>query len=168
MSKKKRQRSRTPRSWILLLIAIFKLFKGLVLIVTGVGLLSLLHKDVSAVVLEWARALSLDPDNHIIHKLLAKLWGLDDRKLEEISAGTFFYAALFLTEGVGLLMRQTWAEYFTIITTALLIPIEVYELVQRVTPIRILILIINILIVAYLVARRVHEHRRAVAATGAP
>jgi uncharacterized membrane protein (DUF2068 family) len=163
MNEKSRERSRTPRTWTLLLIAIFKLFKGLLLTVTGIGLLSLLHKDVSAVVLEWVRILSVDPDNRIIHKLLTKLVGLDDRQLEAVSAGSFFYAALLLTEGIGLLMRQRWAEYFTIITTATLIPLEVYELVRHVTLIRILILIVNVLIVVYLVRRRISGHRRAIA-----
>ncbi len=47
-----------------------------------------------------------------------KLLSLDDRKLKAIGAGTFFYAALLLTEGIGLLLRRRWAEYFTVIVTA--------------------------------------------------
>jgi uncharacterized membrane protein (DUF2068 family) len=167
MNKKRHEHLRTPRTWTLLLIAIFKLFKGLLLTLTGIGLLSLLHKDVAAVVLQLATALNVDPDSRLIHGLFVKLLGLNDRKLEAISAGTFFYAALLLTEGVGLLMRQRWAEYFTIITTALLIPLEVYELIQHFTVTRVLILVVNLLIVAYLVARRVAEHRRAVAGAAA-
>lgn len=67
--------------------------------------------------------------------------------------GTFVYAALLLTEGTGLLLRKRWAEYFTIITTACLIPLEVYEIVRRVTAVKTAILIINFAIVAYLIAR---------------
>jgi uncharacterized membrane protein (DUF2068 family) len=58
-----------------------------------------------------------------------------------------------LTEGVGLLLRKRWAEYFTIITTAGLIPLELYELAKHVTAAKIAILIINIAIVVYLVVR---------------
>jgi uncharacterized membrane protein (DUF2068 family) len=163
MNRKRPEHSRTPRTWTLLLIAIFKLFKGLLLTLTGIGLLSLLHKDVAAIVLQLANALNLDPGNRVIHGILVKLWGLNDHNLEAISAGTFFYAALLTTEGVGLLMRQTWAEYFTIITTAALIPLEIYELIHHLTLIRVVILVANLLIVAYLVARRVAGHRRAVA-----
>jgi uncharacterized membrane protein (DUF2068 family) len=163
MNKNGREHSRTPRTWTLLLIAIFKLFRGLLLTLTGIGLLSLLHKDVAAIVLQLATALNVDPDNRVIQGILVKLWGLNDRKLEAVSAGTFFYAALLTTEGVGLLMRQRWAEYFTIITTAALVPLEVYELIQHFTMIRVLILVANLLIVAYLVARRIAGHRRAVA-----
>ncbi len=38
-----------------------------------------------------------------------------------------------MTEGVGLLLRQYWAEYLTIFTTASLIPLEIYELFERVS-----------------------------------
>jgi hypothetical protein len=43
------------------------------------------------------------------------------------------YAGLLLTEGLGLLLRKRWAEYLTIITTAGLIPIELYEMSRRAT-----------------------------------
>jgi uncharacterized membrane protein (DUF2068 family) len=78
--------------------------------------------------------------------------------LEAASAGTFIYSALLLTEGVGLLLRQRWAEYFTIITTAGLIPLEIYEIVHRITPAKIVVLLVNVAIVAYLV---VHVRRKA-------
>jgi uncharacterized membrane protein (DUF2068 family) len=50
------------------------------------------------------------------------------RSLGELSVRTFLYAGLFTTEGIGLLLRKCWAEYFTIVTTGGLIPLEVYEL----------------------------------------
>jgi uncharacterized membrane protein (DUF2068 family) len=78
------------------------------------------------------------------------------RQLRELSFGTFFYAGLFATEGVGLLMRKRWAEYFTIITTGALLPLEVFELTRRFTATRLVVLIVNALIVWYL-ARRVRS-----------
>jgi uncharacterized membrane protein (DUF2068 family) len=47
-----------------------------------------------------------------------------------LSVGTFFYGGLFATEGIDLLLRKRWAEYFTIITTSLFIPLEIYEIVH--------------------------------------
>jgi uncharacterized membrane protein (DUF2068 family) len=67
--------------------------------------------------------------------------------------GTFLYAGLFATEGVGLLLRKRWAEYFTIVTTGGLIPIEVFELTRHFTTTRLVVLILNVLTVWYLVAR---------------
>ena len=137
----------------LLAIAIFKLFKGVVLFAVGVGALKLLHRDVGEVVSHWVDVLRVDPDNRFIHRLLIRAFSITPKELEAASAGTFFYSGLLLTEGIGLLLRKRWAEYFTIVSTAVLIPLEVYEIVRHTTATRIVVLLINVAIVIYLVVR---------------
>jgi uncharacterized protein YbjT (DUF2867 family)/uncharacterized membrane protein (DUF2068 family) len=137
----------------MILIGIFKLAKALLLVALGVGALKLLHKDVADTVAEWFGSLRIDPENRLINRLIAKLWTIDDRKLKEISAGTFCYAGLFFVEGLGLLYRKRWAQYMTIVTTSALLPLEVYEIAHRFTPVRALALLINLAIVIYLAAR---------------
>ena len=133
------------------LIAAFKFFKGLALLAVGIGTLNLIHKDVAAQIEEWIELLQVDPQNHYIHRILEKLSKLDARRLTELSVGTFFYSALFLTEGIGLGLRKRWAEYLTIVSTSLFIPLEVYELAKRGTPMKGILLLVNAAIVAYLV-----------------
>lgn len=133
------------------LIAIFKLLKGALLLAVAVGALSLLHKDVAEQIAHWIAALRVDPDNFYAHKFLAKLTSVDDRKLKEISAGTFFYAGLLLTEGIGLALGKRWAEYLTVIATSSLIPLEIYELIKHFSLTKILVLVINAAIVWYLI-----------------
>ena len=137
----------------ILLIALFKLIKGLLLVAVGLGALKLLHSDVTETVGHWVNILRVDPDNRFIHRLLARITQVSPKQLREASVGTFIYAALLLTEGTGLLLRKRWAEYFTIITTAGLIPLEVYELAKHVTPVKIVVLLLNVAIVVYLVVR---------------
>ena len=132
-------------------IASFKLLKAFALIAVGVGALRLLHKDVAAIVEHWIDVFRVDPHNHFIDILLDKLSVLDDRRLKELSIGTFVYAAIFLVEGVGLALKKRWAEYFTIITTSSLLPIEIYELTRRVSIGRSLALAVNLAVVAYLI-----------------
>ncbi len=141
------------------LIAAFKLLKGLALLAVGIGALRLLHKDVASEVERWVNYLRVDPQNYYIHKLLAKVGLLNDRKLKELSVGTFFYSALLLTEGVGLAFKQRWAEYFTIITTASLLPLEVFEIARRVSFARIALFLVNIAIVVYLVRHLRKNHK---------
>src|SRR6202030_4085340 len=135
----------------LLLIAAFKLIKGLALLALGIGALKMLHKDVAAEVAQWIDILRVDPHNHYIRQALAKLGMVDDQKLKALSIGTFFYSALFLTEGVGLALRKRWAEYLTIVSTASLLPLEIYEIVKDVSAAKIVVLLANIAIVVYLV-----------------
>jgi len=137
----------------LLLIALFKLIKGILLLAVGIGALKLLHRDIAQTVAHWVDILRVDPDNRLIHRLLTRILSVTPAQLRAASGGTFVYAGLLLTEGLGLLFRKRWAEYFTIITTAGLIPIEVYELSRRVSTAKVAVLIINVAIVAYLVRR---------------
>jgi uncharacterized membrane protein (DUF2068 family) len=71
-----------------------------------------------------------------------------------LAVTAFGAAALMGTEGVGLHLRKSWARWFTIIATGALIPIEVYEILNELHPLRVLILIANVAVVAYLARRR--------------
>jgi len=137
----------------ILLIGAFKLIKGLLLVAVGIGALKLLHKDLATVVGHWIDILRVDPDNRFVHSVLERVLPITPKQLKEISAGTFFYAGLLLTEGIGLLMRKHWAEYFTVITTAALLPLEMYELVRHFTAAKVIVLLVNAAIVVYLVLR---------------
>jgi uncharacterized membrane protein (DUF2068 family) len=108
----------------------------------------------------WADLFRVDPNNHYIHRLLERFSILDDRKLKELGVGTFFYSALLLTEGTGLLLAKRWAEYFTIIVTSSFMPLEIYELTKRVSWARLVVLILNIIVVAYLVIELRRNHKK--------
>ena len=133
------------------LIAAFKLLKGVALLALGIGALKLLHKDVEAIIVHWINVFQVDPHSHYLQLLLEKLSILDDRRLKQLSVATFIYSAIFMTEGVGLAWRQRWAEYLTIVTTASLLPLEVYELAKHASIGKVLALVINLAVVIYLV-----------------
>jgi uncharacterized membrane protein (DUF2068 family) len=71
--------------------------------------------------------------------------------LREFGIGTFIYSGVRFTEGIGLMLRQKWAEYLTVILTGALIPLEVWEIIKHTTGVKIAVLIINIVIVIYLI-----------------
>ena len=121
--------------------------------IVGVGALHFIHRDVAQTVNHWIDVLRVDPDNRFIHKFLTRLLRVNPTQLKALSAGTFLYAGLFLTEGTGLLLRKRWAEYLTIISTASLIPLEIYELVERFTAVKFAVILVNAAIVVYLVMR---------------
>jgi uncharacterized membrane protein (DUF2068 family) len=139
-----------------LAIAIFKLVKGLVLLLVGVGAVSLMRKDTTAVVTHWAHVFQVDMHSKLIQRWLLKVGLMRHRDLAVVA---FFYSALLFTEGIGLLMEKVWAEYMTAIITGSFIPIEVYELIRRVTVIRGCVLLANVLVVTYLVMRLCQRKR---------
>ena len=145
-----------PRDGVLRLIAILKLAKGLLLLTVGVGALHLMHKDIADALGAWADQLHLDPDGRLVRGALLRAADLNPRRLVAIGMGMFFYAALLLTEGAGLLLRKRWAEYLTVIVTTSFVPLELYEIIRHLTLIRIAVLAVNIAIVWYLIVRLRH------------
>jgi uncharacterized membrane protein (DUF2068 family) len=147
------KRSGVGRDPWIFLIGLFKLFKAISLLILGFGLLRLLHRDVATVVQHWIEVLRVDPENRFIHRSLVRIFNVTPKELRELSAGTFLYAAIFLTEGVGLLARKHWAEYMTLISTGLFVPLEVYEIYRHFTLLKLAVTVVNVLIVWYLAAR---------------
>lgn len=156
--------SRSRRSdLVLYLIAAFKLVKATLLFLVGAGALRLARDgDAEGELVRWIEALNLDPGNRHIHRVLAVLGAASEKRLREIGAGTFVYAAVFLVEGVGLALRRPWAERLTVLVTLSFVPIELYELFRRPTAPRALSIPVNLAVVAYLVARLASERRQAV------
>jgi uncharacterized membrane protein (DUF2068 family) len=138
---------------IIRLIALFKLLKGIGLIAIGLGALSLLHGDAREHAAHWAHALGVDPNGHYLKPLLDKLGTVSVGELRTIGILTFAYAALFFTEGIGLLLEKVWAEYLTTVLTFSFIPIEIYELSEHASVAKALVLAVNVAIVLYLVLR---------------
>jgi uncharacterized membrane protein (DUF2068 family) len=135
----------------LLWIAAYKLVKAVLLLALGFGALHYLHRDPAHEIAHWVDLLRVDPHNHYLLWLMQKVAKVDEKKLRELSVGTFFYAALFLCEGTGLSLRQRWAEYLTIVSTASLLPVEVYEIFIGPSVVKVGLLVLNVAIVVYLV-----------------
>jgi uncharacterized membrane protein (DUF2068 family) len=135
------------------LIALFKLLKATLLIAVGLGALHLLHKDLTSVLEHWVMRLGLDPGNRYVDRALQKAVNLSPNRIKSLGMVSFIYAGLFLTEGIGLWMLKRWAEWFSVIITTSLVPVEVYEICHHPSAIKVLVLILNIAVVGYLLHR---------------
>jgi uncharacterized membrane protein (DUF2068 family) len=67
-----------------------------------------------------------------------------------ITFGLAGYALLQLVEGTGLWLLKRWGEYFAVVATSVFLPVEIYELIEKVTVTRVIALIINVAAVLYL------------------
>jgi uncharacterized membrane protein (DUF2068 family) len=140
------------------LIAIFKISKGVLLLLLGVSLLflnarngwmdGLLNWTADQILLKHSKAVS-----YLLHKLQTVLAG---GMLRATGLLALFYAALFFTEGIGVYMQKRWAAWLMIFESAGLIPLEVHHLWHRPGLAGVLILLANCFIVwfLYLVLKR--------------
>jgi uncharacterized membrane protein (DUF2068 family) len=147
----------SPRGGLLRLIAAFKLLKAAALILTGLGVLRLVHRDVGAELEHWVAMIGFDPGSRLFANAIQRATHIPPHRIRELGIVSFVYAALFLTEGVGLWMLKRWAEWFTVIITSSLVPVEAWETYRHPTAIKIVVLLVNLAVVAYLIYRIRHE-----------
>jgi uncharacterized membrane protein (DUF2068 family) len=75
------------------------------------------------------------------------------------------YCVLEGTEAVGLWLERRWAEYLTAVATAGFLPLEVHELLAKVTALRVGALVVNVAILLYLLwSKRLFGLRGGIAA----
>lgn len=149
-----RTRSRTAHqrhNRFLLLIAVYKFFHALLFVAIALGAHRLLHKDIADQVVLLAHHLRFNPESRLINFILEKASLLNDPVLRRIGFVAWCYAAVTLTEGIGLYLEKTWGELLTLAITASFLPLEIIEVVRRVTLVRVSLLAINILVFLYLV-----------------
>ncbi len=134
------------------LIALFKIGKGVLLLLLGVSLLFLNARTrwmdalsdwtADEILMEHSRAVA-----YLLNKLQVVLQG---GALHVTGLLALFYAAVLFTEGIGVYMQQRWAELLMIFATGALIPIEVRHLWHRPGLVGVLILLANCFIVWFL------------------
>jgi uncharacterized membrane protein (DUF2068 family) len=151
--------SANQSKWVLVLIGCGKLLKALLLVFFAMELHHLLDPNFAEKMASAFHHIRVDPGNRHIHDFIAKCTGISAKRLNEIRLGSYLYAALFATEGIGLVLRKRWAEYMTVITTSLLLPMEGFEIFVGTHKLaKIVVILINMAIVVYLVLQLKKTH----------
>jgi len=131
-------------------VALFEAAKGVAVVAAGLGLLALLHRDAQAVAEEIVRHLHVNPARHFPRIFLDAAATATDARLWSLALTAMAYAAVRFAEAYGLWHERDWAEWFAILTGAIYLPVELYELTVSVTPVKIAIFVVNLFIVAWL------------------
>jgi uncharacterized membrane protein (DUF2068 family) len=147
------------------LIALFKIAKGVVLLLFGFSLLFLNSRDVwMDRISEWAADEILLEHSKAVHFLLNKLqYFLAEEHLRATGFLALLYCGILFTEGIGVYFQQRWAELLMISATAAFIPLEIRHIWHRPTPAGVIILLANCFIVWFLyrvLRREKKEHRQ--------
>jgi uncharacterized membrane protein (DUF2068 family) len=97
-----------------------------------------------------ANQIGWNPDNSKIVRHITHLISLSPSTFLWIALGFAAYALIEFVEAVGLWLVQRWGEYFAVIATSVFLPLEVYELTEKITAVRIIAFLINVVAVVWL------------------
>jgi len=147
------------------IVAIFEAAKGLLVLLVGCGLLAFIHRDLHLAAEQLVRHSHLNPASRYPQIFLDLADHISDVQLWVMAFSAVFYSVIRFVEAYGLWLQRQWAEWFGLLTGGMYIPIEVFELVRRITWPRVTVLSVNTGIVAYLAyilyqSRRSRNHVR--------
>jgi uncharacterized membrane protein (DUF2068 family) len=139
-------------------IATFELAKGLVVLLAAVGALSLVHRDAWDVAGSLLHFLHIGRHHHYVDVFLKLADRVTDERLWLVAGGCVLYSTIRFIEAYGLWRARAWAEWFAFAAGTVYLPFEVYELIRKVTAVRMAILIANLAVILYMLYLRREEH----------
>ncbi len=146
--------------YVLRLIAVERAFHVLVLAAVAVAIFAfathrrLLHQDYTRILSALQGAFGGPVARSGWASDINRLFRLSTAKLYGAGAAVTAYTVVLVLEIVGLWHARRWAEYLTLIEAGALVPFEIYELSQSISALKVLTLVLNLLIVAYLLIVR--------------
>ena len=115
------------------LIAVFDLIKAVLFLLAAVGVFHLVNRNTHVELTRLLHVFRLNDDHAIVRHLLVKANVITDPDKRILSEVLFLYVVLYAVEGIGLLLRKRWAEYFAVATTVIPLPFEVRTLFHHAT-----------------------------------
>lgn len=140
-------------------LAVDRLFRAVLVMLLAAGVLAVrgshgkaqtaFEKDLP-LIQPLANQIGWDTDNSKILHNIDRAFSLSETTLTWISVALFAYAAIALVEATGLWLITRWGEYFAVIATSVFLPLEIWEITEKVTALRAIALVINIAAVMWL------------------
>jgi uncharacterized membrane protein (DUF2068 family) len=131
-------------------VALLEAAKGVLVLLAGFGVLSLIHHDAQRIAERLIAHAHLNPAAHYPRIFMDVADRLTDARLLLIAAGAGAYALVRLIEAYGLWHARRWAEWFAALSGGIYIPFEIFELYQRVTWLSLGALMLNSAIVVFM------------------
>jgi uncharacterized membrane protein (DUF2068 family) len=140
-------------------VALFEAAKGALVLVSGVGLLSLVHRDAQHLAERIVAHFHLNPASRYPRIFLEMAGQLTDPHLLLIAAGAMAYSVVRFVEAYELWHAKRWAEWFATASGAIYVPFELLELYSHTGWLSLAALLLNIGVVAIMLYAVVHPSR---------
>jgi len=131
-------------------VAAYEAAKGALVLLAGFGLLALIHKDAQYFAEQLIAHMHLNPAKGYPRIFIDAAARVTDARLWLFAGFALVYTAIRWIEAYGLWLGKGWAEWLAVASGAIYIPAELYEIEERTTWLKMLLLAVNVCIVAYL------------------
>jgi uncharacterized membrane protein (DUF2068 family) len=145
-------------------VATLEFTKGVVVVLAGLGIFSMRHKDIWGVTESFLEFFHVNPYHHYVGIFINLVYRLSDMHLWKIALLAAIYVTLRFVEAYGLWRIRPWAEWLAIASGSIYVPFEIEDLLRRPDYVRFLIIVINVGIVLYMLMLRLEAAKKRLAA----
>ncbi|MFA4081613.1 DUF2127 domain-containing protein [Mycobacteroides salmoniphilum] len=141
------------------LLAVERVFRGLVIMLLAAGVMKVrgsrehlqqvFERDLP-LIRPLANQIGWNPDDSKIVRHIGDAFSLSSSTLMWVAVGLAAYAAIEFIEAFGLWLMKRWGEYFAVIATSIFLPLEIYEVIEKQTVLRVLAIVVNVAAVVWL------------------
>ena len=149
-------------------IAFFEGAKGMLVLLAGLGVLSLIHRDLEQVADHIVRHFHLDPASRYPRIFLEAAARTDDSRLMWLAAGAAAYSVVRFIEAYGLWRARPWAELFAAASGAVYMPFELYRWLHNHHWHYALAFLVNLAIVWFMIYALLRRRRLTTPGTASP
>jgi len=141
-------------------VATIEFTKGVIVVLAGLGVFSMRHKDIWGVAESFLEFFHVNPYRHYVGVFIDLVSKVKDVRLWKIAVVASLYAIVRFVEAYGLWYVLSWAEWMAAISGAIYIPFEIIDLIHRPTWFRLLVLVVNAVIVLYMLYLRAEARKK--------
>jgi uncharacterized membrane protein (DUF2068 family) len=138
-------------------VSAFEACEGLLALGAASGFLLLLHSDLQDIALRLVEHAHLNPAAHYPSIFILAADHMENANLALLALGAVAYSAFRFAEAFGLYREAPWAEVLAAASSTIYVPIEIIELVRRISLISAGVLVINMAVVGITVLALVRQ-----------
>ena len=150
----------TKTSVALRAIAMFEVTKAAIALLLGCGLFYLMHENLDDVAKCVVQVLHVIPEERLSNLFFELASHSTDRNLWVLALGTLTYASVRSTEAYGFWRGREWAQWFSLLSTALYLPPELYWMLRAPSWFKCAVLVTNIATFLFMLSLRVNERSK--------
>lgn len=131
-------------------VAVLEATKGLLALLVAIGLHVYTGQNLSALALELVRHLHLNPASHYTGIFISAVGSVSQSSLTLMAFGAAVYTSVRFIEAYGLWHNMRWTQWFALLSGAIYLPFELYEMIRHFSMLSVIVLLINLVVVMYM------------------
>ncbi|MGI1998969.1 DUF2127 domain-containing protein [Shewanella frigidimarina] len=131
-------------------VAVLEATKGLLALLVAIGLHVYAGQNLTALALELVTHLHLNPASHYPGIFISAVGSVSQSSLTLMAFGAAVYTSVRFIEAYGLWHNMRWTQWFALLSGAIYLPFELYEMIRHFSVLSVIVLLVNLVVVMYM------------------